>query len=239
MEVRVIYLGAVPPHAVSPWALCEFRDTPAVRPSWTHGGAPMARLKTILMAAVLFLGFVLSGHSWAQESTPSASAGGSESLRAATVLTIHGKIAAVDEAKKRVTLEANGKKVTFQVDNPYNLKAAKVGDPVVVRYYEVVSVRKKKKGEEVPSVSLTEGIETAQSGTPGAVAEQKATVLVTIADVDPESGSVTIKGPDGSTEKVKVRDPRVLKHLKAGEELVVTVTRATAIAIKKEPAASS
>ncbi len=199
----------------------------------------MARLKAILMAAVLFLGFGLTGYAWTQESTPAASAGGGESLRAATVLTIHGKIAAVDEAKKQVTLEANGKKVTFQVDNPYNLKAAKVGDPVVVRYYEVVSVRKKKKGEEVASVSLTEGIETAQSGTPGAVAEQKATVLVTIADVDPENGSVTIKGPDGSTEKVKVRDPRVLKHLKAGEELVVTVTRATAIAIKKEPAAAS
>jgi hypothetical protein len=135
----------------------------------------MARLKAILMASVLFLGFGLTGYAWAQKSTPAVSAGGGEGLRAATVLTIHGKIAAVDEAKKQVTLEANGKKVTFQVDNPYNLKAAKVGDPVVVRYYEVVSVRKKKKGEEVPSVSLTEGIETAQSGTPGAVAEQKAT----------------------------------------------------------------
>ena len=198
----------------------------------------MARLKAILMAVVLLLGFGLSGYARAQESTPAASGGGGESLRAATVLTIHGRIAAVDEAKKQVTLEANGKKVTFQVDNPYNLKAAKVGDPVVVRYYEVVSVRKKKKGEEVPSVSLTEGIETAQSGTPGAVAEQKATVLVTIVDVDAGNGSVTIKGPDGSTEKVKVRDSRVLKHLKAGEELVVTVTRATAIAIKKEAAAS-
>jgi hypothetical protein len=198
----------------------------------------MARLKAILIAAVFFLGFGLTGYAWAQASTPAASLGGGESLRAATVLTIHGKIAAVDEAKKQVTLEANGKKVTLQVDNPYNLKAARVGDPVVVRYYEVVSVRKRRKGEEVPSVSLTEGIETAQSGTPGAIAEQKATVLVTIADVDTENGSVTIQGPDGSTEKVKARDPGVLKHLRVGEELVVTVTRATVIAIKKEPAAS-
>ena len=74
-----------------------------------------------------------------------------------TVLTVHGKITAVDEATKQVTLEANGKKVTFQVENPYNLKNSKVGDPVVVRYYEIVSVRKKKKGEQVPSVSLSEG----------------------------------------------------------------------------------
>ncbi len=198
----------------------------------------MARLQAILLAAVLSLGLGLTGRARAQKSAPAAGADGGEGLRAATVLTIHGKIDAVDEAKKHITLEANGKKVTFQVDNPYNLKAAKVGDPVVVRYYEVVSVRKTKKGEEVPSVSLTEGIETAQSGTPGAVAEQKATVLVTVSEVDPENGAVTIKGPDGSTEKVKVRDPKVLKHLKAGEELVVTVTRATAIAIEKEAAAN-
>jgi hypothetical protein len=190
------------------------------------------------MALVLSLGVALTGQARAQESAPAAGSSGGEGVHAATVLTIHGKIAAVDEAKKQVTLEANGKQVTFQVDNPYNLKNAKVGDPVVVRYYEVVSVRKKKKGEEVPAVSLTEGIATAKSGTPGAVAEQKATVLVTVTDVDAENGTVTIKGPDGSTEKVKARDPKVLKHLKAGDELVVTVTRATAIAIEKEAAAS-
>ena len=196
----------------------------------------MTRIQAILMAAVLSLGLGVARHARAQENAPAA--GGDASVRSATVLTIHGKIAAVDEAKKEVTLEANGKKVTFQVDNPYNLKNSKVGDPVVVRYYEVVSVRKLKKGEEVPSVSLTEGIETARSGTPGAVAEQKATVLVTVADVDADAGTVTIKGPDGSTEKVKARDPKALKHLKAGDQLVVTVTRATAIKIEKEAAAS-
>src|SRR5208282_668154 len=135
----------------------------------------MVRLQVIVMAAILSLGVGQTGYARAQESAPAAGSGGGGGLRAATVLTIHGKIAAVDEAKKLLTLEANGKKVTFQVNNPYNLKNAKVGDPVVVRYYEVVSVRKKKKGEEVPSVSLSEGIESAESGTPGAVAEQKAT----------------------------------------------------------------
>jgi hypothetical protein len=99
-------------------------------------------------------------------------------------------------------------------------------------------VRKTKKGEKILSVSLTEGIETEQTGTPGAVAEQKATVLVTVSEVDPENGGVTIKGPDGSAEKVKVRDPKVLKHLKVGEALAVTVTFATATTVEKEAAAN-
>ena len=197
----------------------------------------MVRLQAVLVAAILLLGMGLTGQVWAQENAPAAGSGGGE-VSAATVLTIHGKITAVDQAKKQVTLEANGKKVTLQVDNPYNLKNSKVGDPVVVRYFEVVSVRKKRKGEEVPAVSLSEGISTATSGTPGAVAQEKATVLVTVAEIDAANGTVTIKGPDGSTEKVKPRDPRVLKRLKVGDELVVTVTRATAIAIDKEAAAS-
>jgi hypothetical protein len=182
------------------------------------------------------LGIGLAGFASAQTNAPVPSGGGTpDSIRSATVLTIHGKIAAVDEATKTVTLEANGKKVTFEVDNPYNLKTAKVGDPVVVRYYEEVTVRKKKKGEEVPAVSLSEGLVTAKSGTPGAVAQEKATVLVTVADIDQTNGTVTIKGPEGSVEKVKARDPDNLKHIKVGDDLVVTVSRATAIAVEKEP----
>ncbi len=196
----------------------------------------MTMRRGIFLAATLAFSVALAGQAAAQTSSPSAPSGAPESLRSATVLTIHGKIAAVDESEKLVTLEANGKKVTFRIDNPYNLKAAKVGDPVVVRYYEVVTIRKKKADEQVPSVSLKEGIVTAQSGTPGAVAEQKASVLVTVVDVDPENGTVTLKGPDGSIEKVKARNPKNLKLDKAGDELVVTVSRATAIAIEKEPA---
>ena len=197
----------------------------------------MTRLKASAIAIVLSLGVGLTGYSRAQDSPPAAGTGAPVGAATGTVLTIHGKIAAVDEATKQVTLEANGRKVTFQVDNPYNLKNTKVGDPVVVRYYEIVSVRKKKKGEQVPSVSLSEGIVTAKAGNPGAVAQEKATVLVTVSEVDQANGMVTIQGPDGSTEKVKPRDPNVLKHLKVGEELVVTVTRATAIKIDKDAAA--
>jgi hypothetical protein len=198
----------------------------------------MTKRRTIFLTAGLVLAIGLSGYASAQMGAPAESSGASsgESVRSETVLTIHGKIAAIDQAQKQITLEANGKRVTFKVENPYNLKASKVGDPVVVHYYEIVSIRKKKPGEEVPSVSVGGGISTAQSGTPGAVAAERASVLLTVVDVDTEHGTVTLKGPDGSVEKVKARDPKNLKLIKAGDELVVTVTRATAIAVEKEPA---
>jgi len=200
----------------------------------------MTRLPTILTAmAGLVLAIGLSGHALAQTDQPPAetsTAASPQGVTSATVLTIHGKIAGVDEAQKQVTLEANGKKVTFTVENPYNLKAAKVGDPVVVHYYEIVTVRKKKPGEQLPAASLSEGLATAQSGTPGAVARERASLLVTVTEVDLANGTVTVKGPDGSIEKVKARNPQLLTHVKPGDELVVSISRATAIAIDKEAA---
>jgi len=196
----------------------------------------MTKRLTVLIAAALALSIGLTGYPSAQTSVPSPGSGTEAGVAAATQLTIHGKIAAVDKSKKLVTLEANGRRVTLTVENPYNLKAAKVGDPVVVHYYEVVSVRKKKPGETIPAVSLNEGIATAKSGPPGAVAGERTSVLVTVEEVDQANGTVTVKGPDGSVEKVKARDPKNLQHLKAGDELVVTVSRLTAIAVDKEPA---
>jgi hypothetical protein len=161
-----------------------------------------------------------------------------EAVRSATVLTIHAKIAGVDKAAKQVTLEGpTGRKVTIVVQNPVNLKAAAVGDPVVVRYYEVVTVRKKNPGEMVPSASVKQGIATARpGGVPGGIAEEKVSLLVSVAAIDKADGTVTIKAPDGSIETVRARDPKNLDRIKVGDDLVVTLSRATAIAIAKEPA---
>ena len=94
----------------------------------------MTKRLTVLIAAALALSIGLTGYPSAQTGVPSPGSGTVAGVAAATQLTIHGKIAAVDESKKQVTLEANGRKVTLTVENPYNLKAAKVGDPVVVHY---------------------------------------------------------------------------------------------------------
>jgi hypothetical protein len=172
------------------------------------------------------------------DATASAGAANSEGIRAATVLTIHGTVTAVDKAEKLVTIQVtDGRKYTLKVDNPYNLDAAKVGAGVVVRYYEVVSVRKKKPGESLPSLSVTGGVVTAKAGgVPGAVAEEHLKAVVSVVQVDKANGTVTIKGADGSIETAKANNPKILSHLKAGDDLVITTSRATAISLDKEPA---
>lgn len=171
------------------------------------------------------------------DSTATASPS-SESIRAATVLTIQGRVTAADKSQKLVTVQVpSGQKYTLKVDNPYNLDAAVVGAGVIVRYYEVVSVRKKRLGESLPSLSVNGGIVTAKPGAlPGAVAEEHLKAVVSVVQVDKTSGTITIKSSDGSVETVKAKDPTVLSRLKAGDDLVITTSRATAISLEKAPA---
>ena len=197
----------------------------------------------LFIALAVALGLAMSNVSWAQPGQASgvSTEANSEEIRSITVITFHGKIVAVNKADKLVTLEGpEGRKVTLKVENPYNLNAAKVGAPVVSRFYEVVTVRKKKPDENIPSVSLKGGVATATpGGVPGAVAEAKARVVVSVTAIDEAKGTVTVKATDGTVETAKARNPATLKQLKVGDELVVSLERAIALSLEKEPGASS
>ena len=200
----------------------------------------MKKQSVLAIAIVVMLGGGLNSTAALAQADTTASAGAtsSEGIRKATVLTIHGTVSAVDKAEKLVTIQVpNGQQYTLKVDNPYNLDAATVGTGVVMRYYEVVKVRKKKPGESLPSLSVTGGVVTAKAGgLPGAVAEEHINAVVSVVQVDKAAGTVTIKGADGSVETAKANNPKVLSHLKAGDDLVITASRATAISLDKQPA---
>lgn len=153
-----------------------------------------------------------------------------------TVITVHGKVVAVDRKKKLVTLEGpNGKQVTIHVYNPYNLAAAKPGARFVAKFYEMVTVHKKRPGEAEPSASVAQGIMSAAPGqTPGAVAATRIRLTVVVDSIDRDTGTVSIKGPDGKIDTVSVANPANLKRIKVGDEIVITWTNAVAIALEKE-----
>jgi hypothetical protein len=199
----------------------------------------MKKGSSLLILIFALFGFVLNPSMTAAQTDSTAPAGvaKSEAVRAATVLTINGKITAVDKAQKLVTVQVPSGQYILKVDNPTNLDAASVGAGVVVRYYEIVTVRKEKPGESLPSLSVSGGVTTAKPGaTAGAVAEEHLKAVVSVVQVDNANGTVTIKGSDGSVETVKAKDPRVLSRLKVGDDLVITASSATAISLEKAPA---
>jgi hypothetical protein len=157
-------------------------------------------------------------------------------IGAATILTLHGKIASVNRAKRLVTLVGpEGNKVTFKAAKSAELASLKAGDPFVAHFFESVHIRRKRPGEVLPAVSIKEGISAAHPGqTPGGVVHTKTKVVLTVTAVDSKDRTVTVKDPDGTEETVKVGNSKYLRHVKVGDDLVVTVRQAVAISLDKE-----
>jgi hypothetical protein len=62
------------------------------------------------------------------------------------------------------------------------------------------------------------------------------TLTVTITAIDAKGRTVTVKGPQGHEETVRVRDPKNLVGVKVGNLVELTYTQALAIALDKRPA---
>ena len=111
-----------------------------------------------------------------------------------------------------------------------------------LRFYEIVTIRKKKPGENIPAASLSEGVWTAHPGAPGIPGDPRAMLMklpVTVNAVDDANETVTVKAADGSTETVKPRNSQTLKRLKDGDQLLTTFHRGIAISLRPESGAAS
>jgi len=160
---------------------------------------------------------------------------GGRGVGSATIVTFQGKIVAVNTAKKQVTLEGpEGRKLTVDVRNPANLRAAKVGELYSARYYDIFTVRKRRPGETVQNAVTVGDWTTNPLGVPGGSRAVQATVLVTVAAIDQANGTVTVKAADGTTQTVKARNPDNLKLVKVGDELVIVRYVAIAISLQKQ-----
>jgi hypothetical protein len=162
-------------------------------------------------------------------------------IASATVITIHGKVISVDRAKKQVTLEGpSGKQVTVHVYNPYNLKHAQAGQRFVAKFYEIITIVRQRPDSSIPPVSVAQGIVTAEPGqTPGTAVGRAIRVVTTVDAINLAERTIVIKGPDGAEETVKVNHPFGLKHLKVGDQIVITLTDVVAVELKPEVSASA
>jgi Cu/Ag efflux protein CusF len=90
-------------------------------------------------------------------------------------------------------------------------------------------------------LAQTSGTEKAPAATdkPLGRSEGRAvTVKGTIAAIDKEKSTVTLKGPKGRTVTLEVKDPQKLEVIKVGDPVVATYMEAVAFQIKKPGAAT-
>jgi hypothetical protein len=155
----------------------------------------------------------------------------------ATVVMVRGWIDAVDTANRTVTLKGpRGGTVTLDVKDPQKLDALKVGDPILASYVEALAVQVKKADTATPGVSIRESRVTSKPDeTPGGAAAREIVMTGTLTAVDRKAQTVTIRGPRGNTETIKVKDPKNLEGVNAGSMVELTYVQALAITLDRSP----
>ena len=210
-------------------------------PNW-FCAAPAHRRKRVKTLAVSLLMVALAlpaaaqgtGTAPAPAAKPASPAPAMPKGQEAAVVTLRGTVEAIDKEHQMVTIKGPKRTMAIRVQDPKKLEAIKVGDPVVGKYYEAVAFEVKKPGTATPGVTAQQATGTSKPGqTPaGAIAEQ-VTVTATITAIDRKEKTVTIKGPEGTTETVKARNPKNLDAVMVGDLVEITYTRALAIALDK------
>ena len=167
-------------------------------------------------------------------STPSASQPMPAKAEGAMV-RVRGTVSAIDKENKTITLKGpRGRTLTFDVQDPSKLDAVKVGDPVVGTYLEAVAVQVKPAGSTTPSASVTESRATSKPGeNPAGAIRREVTVTGKIVKIDTKAHRVTLEGPRGGQETIKVKDPKHLEGVKVGDLVEVTYLEAMFVALDK------
>lgn len=147
-------------------------------------------------------------------------------------------VESIDQATRLVTIRAeDGYATTIKVsDAVKNLPQVRVGDKVIMSYYESVAAEVKMPGEGVQGVQTEVGAVAAPPGSmPAGGAGVLTRTTVTIEAVDTKSHTVTFKRADGSPSALVVQSPEgqeFIKGLKKGDQVEVAITEAVAIEVK-------
>ena len=171
----------------------------------------------------------------AQAAAMVASAPGTGTITSA--VKISARVEAIDKAQRQLTLKGPDGNVQTVTAGPdvRNFDQIKVGDMVVVRYLESLTLTLKKDGKEIVSRTDTADAARSQPGEkPGGVVGRQVEVTADVIAVNAKTQTLTLKGPKQTVE-LKVPDPKQFQLVKVGDQIQAVYTEAVALSV--EPAA--
>lgn len=195
--------------------------------------------KLLVLLFVFGLATLTASDSSAQSTLPDLAqntlATGQPKVLKENMKTVTATVESIDLATRAVTLKGpDGKVMGLKVSEEVkNLPQVKVGDKVTVTYYESIAAQIIKPGTG-PASAAQQAVATAKPGEkPAGAMVQQVTVIATVEAIDKTTQHVTLKGPEGNTVEVKVKNPKNLEGVKVGDEVAITYTEAMAISVEK------
>jgi len=188
-------------------------------------------MKPVLLPLLLALALGAAAPARAQSSQPAVAGAAADGVR----ITVVGEIVAVDAAARTVSIKGpQGNVGDYAVDPAVkNLEQVKVGDRVRLDYRAAIGLALVKGGDGIREKVEGESVTGAQAGSkPGAAALKTTTIVANVISVDRKKKLVRLQGPEGRVVDVQVRDPKLLKEVKADDQVVAKVTESVAINVR-------
>jgi hypothetical protein len=156
----------------------------------------------------------------------------------ARAVEVTAQVVSIDKATRTVTLKGPQGNVVDVVagDEVRNFDQIKVGEFVVARYAQALTLELRKTKGAVGDITVSEQSARAQPGQrPAAVGARQITAIATVTAVDPKKSTITLKGPRGNVVVLDVQNPDQFKVVKKGDQVDVTYTEALALSVEPAP----
>lgn len=197
------------------------------------------------LACALMAAFLITTTASAQQ--PGGAGGAvvaSEPGKAAIVRAaeISAQVVGLDKATRTLTLKGPKGNVVDLVagDEVKNFDQIKLGDLVVARYAQALTLELRKTTSGTGDVAVREEAAKSKPGErPAAAGARQVTLLATVTAVDPKASTITLKGPKGNEVMLAVHNPDQFKVVKKGDRVEVTYTEALALSVEPAPKAAA
>lgn len=151
---------------------------------------------------------------------------------------ISAQVVAIDKATRTVTLKGpQGNAVDVVAgDEVKNFDQIKLGDFVVARYAQALTLELRKTKVKAGEPTVREEAARAKPGERPAVAgAREVTAIADVIGVDAKKSTITLKGPRGNVVTLDVTNPDQFKVVKKGDQVEVTYTEALALSVEPAP----
>jgi len=203
--------------------------------------------KICYVVATVFATYALAGSAAAQEpqpqpparqkapSTPPPQDKAPAGELMAARLSLTATVEKVDTKKRLLTLKddtGNLMKVNVPTEAG-DINTIKKGDKLSIDYYSSVALQLQKPGAKLGAEETAIAAKE-PAKLPGGLVARKVAATVEVMKVDTALNTVTIKGPGGELDTIRVSDPDVqadLAKLKKGDKIKATYTEAIAVTV--------
>lgn len=151
---------------------------------------------------------------------------------------LSAQVVGIDKATRTVTLKGPKGNVVDIVagDEVKNFDQIKLGDFVVARYAQALTLELRKTKVAAGDVTVREEAAKAKPGERPAVGgARQVTAIADVIAVDPQKSTITLKGPRGNVVELNVQNPDQFKVVKKGDQVEVTYTEALALSVEPAP----